>query len=84
MAWSTSLPDMFALFVRSGNTNTPDQITCKGTGCYLPKDLDVLTMTRHVRVNHVDKDMNDPKLREVLSQRMEGGNRGRRRRLGSG
>ena len=39
---------------------------------------------RHVRVNHPDRDMNDQKLRDVLSQRIEGGNRGRRRRLGSG
>ena len=34
---------------------------------------------RHVRVNHMDKDMNDPQLREVLAQRVEGGSFGRRR-----
>ncbi|KAI4247672.1 MAG: hypothetical protein L6R40_001258 [Gallowayella cf. fulva] len=38
---------------------------------------------RHVRVNHTDKDMNDPRLRDVLAQRSEGGTRGRRRRFGS-
>lgn len=38
---------------------------------------------RHVRVNHTDRDMNDPLLREVLDQRTEGGSRGRRRRLGN-
>lgn len=37
---------------------------------------------RHVRGNHTDKDMNDPKLRDVLAQRTEGGTRGRRRRFG--
>lgn len=37
---------------------------------------------RHVRVHHVGKDKDDAQLREVLAQRPEGGNRGRRRRLG--
>lgn len=37
---------------------------------------------RHVRVHHVDKDKDDPMLREVLAQRAEGGSRGRRRRPG--
>lgn len=36
---------------------------------------------RHVRVHHVDKDKDDPQLREVLAQRPEGGSRGRRRRV---
>ncbi|KAH0542563.1 hypothetical protein FGG08_003068 [Glutinoglossum americanum] len=40
-------------------------------------------LQRHVRVHHVDKDKDDPSLREVLAQRPEGGNRGRRRRLGT-
>ncbi|KAI9876897.1 MAG: hypothetical protein M1830_005378 [Pleopsidium flavum] len=39
-------------------------------------------LQRHVRVHHVDKDKDDAQLREVLAQRPEGGNRGRRRRLG--
>ncbi|KAI9817763.1 MAG: hypothetical protein M1827_000882 [Pycnora praestabilis] len=39
-------------------------------------------LQRHVRVHHMDKDKDDPQLREVLAQRPEGGNRGRRRRLG--
>ncbi len=45
--------------------------------------LNVTYSCRHVRVNHVGKDMNDPQLREVLSQRQEGSGRGRRRRVGS-
>jgi hypothetical protein len=35
---------------------------------------------RHVRVHHVDKSKDDPLLRDVLSQRPDGPNRGRRRR----
>ncbi|KAF2003901.1 hypothetical protein P154DRAFT_428059 [Amniculicola lignicola CBS 123094] len=38
-------------------------------------------LQRHVRVHHVDKDKDDPQLREVLAQRPEGGSRGRRRRV---
>ncbi|KAF2269357.1 hypothetical protein CC78DRAFT_453198 [Lojkania enalia] len=37
-------------------------------------------LQRHVRVHHIDKDKDDPQLREVLAQRPEGGSRGRRRR----
>ncbi|PHH72189.1 hypothetical protein CDD80_4718 [Ophiocordyceps camponoti-rufipedis] len=37
-------------------------------------------LQRHVRVHHVDKDKDDPLLREVLSQRPDGPNRGRRKR----
>ncbi|KAM5431223.1 hypothetical protein MferCBS31731_007963 [Microsporum ferrugineum] len=37
-------------------------------------------LQRHVRVHHIDKDREDPLLREVLAQRPEGANRGRRRR----
>ncbi|KAJ4409533.1 hypothetical protein N0V91_002454 [Didymella pomorum] len=40
-------------------------------------------LQRHVRVHHVDKDKDDPQLRDVLAQRPEGGSRGRRRRVGS-
>jgi hypothetical protein len=36
---------------------------------------------RHVRVHHVDKERDDPELRDVLAQRPEGGSRGRRRRV---
>ncbi|KAI0526607.1 hypothetical protein F5B22DRAFT_633054 [Xylaria bambusicola] len=39
-------------------------------------------LQRHVRVHHVDKDKDDPALREVLAQRPDGPNRGRRRRGG--
>ncbi|KAJ4264724.1 hypothetical protein NW762_004967 [Fusarium torreyae] len=37
-------------------------------------------LQRHVRVHHVDKDKDDPQLRDVLAQRPDGPNRGRRRR----
>ncbi|KAI0480607.1 hypothetical protein GGR56DRAFT_282319 [Xylariaceae sp. FL0804] len=39
-------------------------------------------LQRHVRVHHVDKDKDDALLRDVLSQRPDGPNRGRRRRGG--
>ncbi|PKS12900.1 hypothetical protein jhhlp_000240 [Lomentospora prolificans] len=39
-------------------------------------------LQRHVRSRHLDKDKNDPKLLEVLSQRRDGLSRGRRRRGG--
>jgi hypothetical protein len=41
---------------------------------------DGLIPGRHVRVHHVDKDKDDPALRDVLSQRPDGPSRGRRRR----
>lgn len=45
------------------------------------RDLRIqLTPVRHVRVHHVDKDKDDPLLRDVLAQRPEGLSRGRRRR----
>ncbi|KAL1613273.1 hypothetical protein SLS60_001505 [Paraconiothyrium brasiliense] len=50
----------------------------KGMWC---KVKGMLTCDRHVRVHHVDKDKDDPQLREVLAQRPEGGSRGRRRRV---
>ena len=34
----------------------------------------ILLPRSHVRVNHSEKDMSDPQLREVLVQRCEGGN----------
>ncbi|KAH6849801.1 hypothetical protein B0I37DRAFT_352359 [Chaetomium sp. MPI-CAGE-AT-0009] len=37
-------------------------------------------LQRHVRVHHVDKDKDDPLLRDVLAQRPDGPSRGRRRR----
>ncbi|KAK3069553.1 hypothetical protein LTR53_012021 [Teratosphaeriaceae sp. CCFEE 6253] len=37
-------------------------------------------LQRHVRVHHVDKDRDDPALREVLAQRIEGAGKQRRRR----
>lgn len=41
-----------------------------------------LILYRHVRVHHMDKDKDDPALRDVLSQRPDGPSRGRRRRGG--
>ncbi|KAH8752060.1 hypothetical protein BGZ57DRAFT_912845 [Hyaloscypha finlandica] len=41
-------------------------------------------LQRHFRIHHVDKDNDDPQLREVLSQRPEGDSRGRRRRVPNG
>ncbi|KAJ9614027.1 hypothetical protein H2200_002163 [Cladophialophora chaetospira] len=38
-------------------------------------------LQRHVRQHHTDKDRDDPVLRDVLNQRMEGGSRGGRRRV---
>jgi hypothetical protein len=40
----------------------------------------ILAVDRHVRVHHVDKDKDDPQLRDVLAQRPDGPNHGRRRR----
>ncbi|KAK1751922.1 metallothionein expression activator [Echria macrotheca] len=37
-------------------------------------------LQRHVRVHHMDKDKDDPLLRDVLAQRPDGPNKGRRRR----
>ncbi|KAL1835652.1 hypothetical protein VTJ49DRAFT_6267 [Mycothermus thermophilus] len=39
-------------------------------------------LQRHVKAHHPDKDKDDPQLRDVLSQRPGGPNRGRRRRAG--
>lgn len=40
-------------------------------------------LQRHVRVHHMDKDKDDPLLRDVLAQRPEGLSKGRRRRGGT-
>lgn len=42
------------------------------------------TLRRHVRVHHVDRDKDDPMLREVLAQRAEGTGKTRRRRTMTG
>ncbi len=85
MAWSTTHQATSVLSVLNGNIDTRGQIICRGrffaTSNLLRTRLK--SLVRHVRVNHVDKDTRDPKLREVLAQRCEGGNRGRRRRLGT-
>ena len=38
-------------------------------------------LQRHVRQHHMDRDRDDPVLRDVLNQRLEGGSRGGRRRM---
>ncbi|KAL8999462.1 MAG: hypothetical protein Q9169_001667 [Polycauliona sp. 2 TL-2023] len=52
-------------------------------GASEPQSEDTNSMSRHVRVNHTDRDLNDARLRDVLAQRSEGGTRGRRRRFGA-
>lgn len=78
--------------VRIESTNIHGQIICKGriflsnlfgSALHTWRYADHLLSNRHVRVHHVDKDKDDPQLREVLAQRPEGGSRGRRRRVGS-
>lgn len=66
------------------NINTLGRIIYKGAST-LDKGsgpLRMLILYRHVRVHHVDKDKDDPALRDVLSQRPDGPSRGRRRRGG--
>ncbi|KAI9741021.1 MAG: hypothetical protein M1834_002732 [Cirrosporium novae-zelandiae] len=59
---------------------TSSGFKCTYPGCNaLPFQTQYLL--KHVRVNHMDKDKDDPALRDVLSRRPEGGPRGRRRRL---
>lgn len=41
-------------------------------------------ISRHVRVHHVDKDRDDPALREVLAQRSQGAIQKQRRRRTQG
>ncbi|KAF2155966.1 hypothetical protein K461DRAFT_290936 [Myriangium duriaei CBS 260.36] len=71
--------------IRHGLThNTPGYVCpfCPDRGHKYPRPDN---LQRHVRVHHVDKDRDDPILREVLSQRAGGGSsagRGRRRRTG--
>ena len=87
MDWCMNLRVTSVHSVLKGSTNIQDLTTCRGT---IPYAIGVVAdieanppLSRHVRVNHMDKDTNDPQLREVLAQRCEGGSRGRRRRLGS-
>jgi hypothetical protein len=59
----------------------PDNLQrCVGFVCTAGLFGSLTLLPRHVRVHHVDKDKDDPQLREVLAQRPEGGSRGRRRR----
>jgi hypothetical protein len=74
-----------------GNINIQGQTICRGKSLgnlrVLRRTLIplvyLLMRSRHVRVHHVDKDKDDPQLREVLAQRPEGPSRGRRRRGGN-
>lgn len=83
--------DTSARSAPTGNTSTQDQTTSSGTAnppylliqVYLLGPFADTYSFRHVRVHHMDKEKDDPQLRDVLAQRPEGGNRGRRRRLGS-
>ncbi len=91
MASYTNHQATYARSVPRENINIQGQIIYKGgipasaeTFNHCPRKPRLIHyVRRHVRVNHIDKDTNDPQLREVLAQRCEGGNRGRRRRLGS-
>lgn len=71
-------------FVLCASTNTHGQTIFRGRDTAAVSNHTDLTLMRyrHVRVHHVDKDKDDPLLREVLAQRPEGGPRGRRRRTG--
>lgn len=85
MAWYIPPPVTCVHSVQIGNINILDQTTYRGArnpGVSIRCEQRVLTGHRHVRVHHLDKDKEDPLLRQVLSQRPEGGNRGRRRRIG--
>lgn len=85
MVWCINRRAISAPFVLNESTNTLDPITssgmCRGTTSE-PRPEVANAVSRHVRVNHTDRDMNDPRLRDVLAQRSEGGTRGRRRRFG--
>jgi len=79
-----TLPATSVLSVPTESTSTRGQIIFKGMldRATQPRRWHPLTPGyRHVRVHHVDKEKDDPSLREVLAQRPEGGNRGRRRRM---
>ncbi|EKJ70539.1 hypothetical protein FPSE_09292 [Fusarium pseudograminearum CS3096] len=87
---NSHMNDMCAHTVLTGNINIHDRIIYSGTS---PRKLnyDLIAFPtidsnidsgghRHVRVHHPDKDKDDPQLRDVLAQRPDGPNRGRRRR----
>lgn len=75
MVWYMKVQAIFVHSVLKENISIRDQITFKGTASL--QSLRSRTLTcfncRHVCENHMDVDMNDPRLREVFSQRSEGG-----------
>lgn len=80
MAWSMIRQDTYAHFAQTESTNTQDRMHSKGSYITLGSRHILTNNNRHVRVYHVDRDRDDPQLREVMSQRPEGPSRGRRRR----
>lgn len=83
MAWCMIRRATCAHFVQIGSTSTRARIIYRGTFCGFencPLSSELIGQHRHVRVHHVDRDKDDPQLREVLAQRPEGPSRGRRRR----
>lgn len=86
MGWFTIHLATCVRSVPRGNTNIQGQIIYQGTISSLSRLQSIARLLadqsnhRHVRVNHIDKDVNDPQLKEVLSQRSDRGERRRRRR----
>lgn len=77
---ATSVPS-----VQTSNTNTRDPTIFNGS-CYIRASFNLTSAElthshRHVRVHHVDKNKDDPILRQVLAQRPLGSARGRKRRM---
>jgi hypothetical protein len=75
---------MFVRFVRIGSINIHGLTICSGNNSlyyYVAETRAVLIRARHVRVHHVDKDKDDPALRDVLAQRPAPTSHRRRRRI---
>ncbi len=81
MDWFMTARAMSVRSVRTKSTDTHVRTICKGELVCISHCSDVCAdADRHVRVHHVDKDKEDPQLREVLAQRREGLGKTRRRR----
>lgn len=72
--------DTYAHFAWTESTNIQDRMHSKGSYVTLGPRYVLTNNNRHVRVEHLDKDKDDPQLREVLSQRSYGPSRRRRTR----